>query len=170
MADELSEMFERNLKLVEFEKRHRVVEKMREYHSKFKEHRDNMMSYEENVEYQNELFLLCVADKCDYWIYSPQFCKSVCVMINKLFKTKITHVSVGSCNATAFFDKHGNRWVMTFQYRESEPERVFVGMRFPRSKSCVKVVDACDDKTVSEPQFNGSFLVAEVSADGWDTD
>jgi len=174
MADELSEMFERNMKLVDDEKRHVFVGKMREYHSKFKDFRDSMMSYEESVQYQNELFLLCVVDKCDYWIYSPQFCKSVGVMISKLFKTKITHTSVrscaGFCNATVYFDKHGNRWLMTFEYRESAPDQVFVGMRFPRSHSCVKVVHSYDDKTVSDPQFDGSFLVADVSADGWDTD
>ena len=170
MADELSEIFERNLKLVADEKKHAFVAKMREYHMKFKNRRDNEMNYEGNVDYQNELFLLSVVDTSDYWIYSPQFCKSVAIMIGKLFKTKITHVSIGVCDATAFVDKHGNRWLMTFQSRESAPEAVYVGIRFPRSNSCVHVAYMSDDKTVSNCQFHKSMLVRDVNADGWDTE
>ena len=136
--------FERNLPSVDEGKRRVFIENMLAYHSKYKAYRDNEMNYEGNTDYQNELFTVSVLDPTDYWIYSPQFKRTVALMIGELFKTKIVHVSVGSpvlvTQDLVFFDGHMNRWMMSFQSRENEPDKLHLVMRFPRSNSQVQHV------------------------------
>ena len=153
-SSNISAIFERNLPSVDKEKKSILIEKMLAYHNEFKRHRDNEMNYEENAEYQNEHSTLSIVDQNDYWIYSPQFKKTLALIIGELFKTKITEVSFGTpvtvTQDLVLFDGHLNRWTMSFQSRESEPEKLHIVIRFPRSKSRTKRTELVDEKTVSD--------------------
>jgi len=153
-SSNISAIFERNLPSVDKEKKSIFIEKMLAYHNEFKRHRDNEMNYEENAEYQNEHSTLSIVDQNDYWIYSPQFKKTLALIIGELFKTKITEVSFGTpvtvTQDLVLFDGHLNRWTMSFQSRESEPEKLHIVIRFPRSKSRTKRTELVDEKTVSD--------------------
>ena len=164
--------FERNLPSVDEGKRRVFIENMLAYHSKYKAYRDNEMNYEGNTDYQNELFTVSVLDPTDYWIYSPQFKRTVALMIGELFKTKIVHVSVGSpvlvTQDLVFFDGHMNRWMMSFQSRENEPDKLHLVMRFPRSNSQVQHVILKDEKAISDSALCPCIQVVDV--DEWHGD
>lgn len=166
MADEIEAIFERNLRLVEDEKRRVFVEKMREYREKYRFYQAEDMNYQENDNYLNESFCVSVVDQDDYWVYSPQFNKTMGLVIGKLFKTKITHVAL-AChawnNGTVFYDVHKNRWLMAFLRRDDDPKKIYVTMRMPRSKSNLDVCDVLDDKDVMNPRFEGHVWVMSVS-------
>jgi len=167
MADEISDIFKRNLKMVDDEKMRVFVENMHAYYCRFKFHRDNELNYEGNTDYQNELFHLSMVNEEDYWIYSPQFKKTVGLMISKLFKTKITDIGlispVAACQDYVYFDKHMNRWIVSIESRESEPGKMRIMIRFPRSNSILRSVDVVDSQTVSDPQFKGIFWATGAS-------
>jgi len=153
-SSNISAIFEKNLPSVEKEKKSIFIEKMLAYHNEFKRHRDNEMNYEGNAEYQNELSTLSIVDQNDYWIYSPQFKKTVALVIGELFKTKITEVSLSTpvtvTQDLVLFDGHLNRWTVSFQYREPEPEKLHIVIRFPRSSSGTKLTELTNRKSVSD--------------------
>ena len=169
----ITAIFEKNLPSVEEEKKNVFINNMLAYHSEFKRHRDSEMNYEENTEYQNEFSTLSILDQNDFWIYSPQFKKIVALMISELFKTKITQVSIGTpvdvTQDFVLFDRHLNRWMVSFQSRESEPEKIRIVIRFPRSKSKVNLTTMVDEKTISDP-INVNPCIAVIDVSQWHDD
>jgi len=166
MADELDAIFEKNLRLVDNERRRVFVEKMREYRERYMFYQANDMNYVETSDYINDSFCVSVVDRDDYWVYSPQFNKTMGLTLSKLFRTKITYVGCGFCldfERIVFVDQHKNRWLMCRRSRESEPDKVYVTLRMPRPRTNLALLIFADDSTVLNAEFRGSFLVEDAS-------
>lgn len=169
MSDELDEIFTTHLPGVAEEKRRAFFEGMRAYHAKFKEYREESLVYETGDEYLNDMPEIVVLDQEDYWVYAPHFCRVFGLVLNKLFKTKISFLStppIGSYErAVVFVDANKIRWTMLITRSVSEPERLRICLRFPRSdtKFCVHQL-ACENDI---SQKDSTVIAIMTSVSDW---
>ena len=168
---ELREIFTKLLPSVPAVKRSAFLDGMRAYHEKFKGYRGGDMNYEADEQYQNEWVDIAKVDQTDYWVYSPQFSQVMGLLVNELFKTKIQHHSLPnplSYNRDVILiDKHMNRWAVSFIAAESEPEKLRICMRFPRSKT---LICTCGIKFVSENEISAAdtkVAINVLDTSGW---
>ncbi len=106
-------------------------------------------------------------DRDDYWIYSPQFSKVLGLVINELFKIKIQFHSLSgpvSLEKTiCVIDNHANRWILSIQKREREPEKLRISMRLPRTKTTMCACDLVHEKEV----HSGTPALCVDSTSSW---
>ena len=165
MADELNAIFKQHMPSIAERVRGEFVEEMLGYYNEFKLYQESEMNYERNPKYTDMLYTLTVLDKDEYWLYSPQFKKTMALMIGSLFRTKITDFSLSTPVSVsqdfAFVDAGMHRWMMTFAEVESEPGKLHICIRFPQSRSFIQRAGIMTDKKAG--RCHQPMLVCNVS-------
>jgi hypothetical protein len=144
------------------------AEGMRSYHDLFKSYRDRAMNYESLPEYQNAQHCVMRVGRDEFWPYSPHFRKAVALIIQELFKTKITAVAVSPVSMeqmVVFVDESKNRWIMvTDECAEADSCLNRICMFFPRSNTPVLVQGIPTPlKHLNDPALGKSCLALVVA-------
>jgi hypothetical protein len=171
MLTKLYEISEKTLPWVNENRQRDFCDGMHAFYTKFKEYGGESIHYQDNSDYQNELFLILELDLHECWIYSPQFKKAVARMIGELFRTTISQVSIVSPvdrdQPVFFIDDHGFRWAMLVDYHcpTENPDKLRVGMRFPRncSKKPCTLLETLSQNSVIDPNDQHSLFVIDAS-------
>ena len=167
MSDELDDIFTTHLPGVAEGKRRAFLDGMRAYHAKFKEYREEHMVYETGEQYQNYMAEIVVLDPEDFWVYAPHFCRVFGLVLNKLFKTKISFLStpaIGSYErGMLFVDANKFRWSSMITPSVSEPGRLRICVRFPRSDTKFCVHQLASENDISQKESTVIAIVTSVS-------
>ena len=98
------------------------------------------MDYELLEEYRNEQHTIMQVEQGQFWPYAPHFRKVLALVIQDMFKTKITGLSASPVTmdqTVVFVDENNNRWVVTVENCVLNPEMNKIQIQFPRSKTPV---------------------------------
>jgi hypothetical protein len=156
-ADPIAEVFAKHLPSLPAETAEAFAKGMRSYHTEFKRYRDIAMDYESLEEYKSEQHTIMQVEQGQFWPYSPHFMKSMALVIQDLFKTKITGLStspVAMEPTIVFLDENKNRWVVLVERCALNPAMNKIQIQFPRSKTPVSTIgNAISSKQLSDPAF-----------------
>ncbi len=162
MSDPIAEIFTKHLPSLPTETVEAFAKGMRSYHDEFKRYRDIAMDYESLDEYKNEQHTIMRVEQGQFWPYSPHFMKSMALVIQALFKTKITGLSTSPVvmePTIVFLDENKNRWVVLVERCALNPEMNKIQIQFPRSKTPVSTIGKnILYKQLNDPAFTLSGL------------
>ena len=161
--DKISKIFVSNLPWVNKSRQCAFCKGMLAYFDQFKKYRDQCMNYEDENEYQTDVFHILGLNPKECWVYSPQFSKIVALMLGVLFKTEIISVEVISPTCKdqhrSFHDKKVNRWVMVINFHE---DQLRILMRFPRKATATMATALVREGSIYDPTYTGAILVTDA--------
>ena len=130
------------------------------------------MDYESLDEYKNEQHTIMQVEQGQFWPYAPHFRKVMALVIQDMFKTKITGLSASPVTmdqTVVFVDENNNRWVVTVENCALNPEMNKIQIQFPRSKTPVSTAgSAISSKQLNDPIFSSSGMTLHAhSINSW---
>lgn len=162
MSDPIAEVFAKHLPSLSAETAEAFAKGMRSYHTEFKRYRDIAMDYESLDEYKNEQHTIMQVEQSQFWPYAPHFKKVMALVIQDMFKTKITGLSTSPVtmeSTIVFLDENKNRWVVIVEHSVLNPEMNTIQIQFPRSKTPVSMIgNSISSKQLHDPIVSLSGL------------
>ena len=158
----IQDLFTQNLPSVQSNSANEFSKGMNAYYSAFKVQQEKAMNPESIPDYHNAFHKIMEVQKDDYWVHSPQFRKVLALAISNVFKTEITMLSPPCLPyiyyTMVFVDEYKNRWIISLQESASDPNKLSICARLPRSSTKTQYSISMTEKELSSADFNASCV------------